>query len=490
MTSLTTGWFRVSPPWSWALVPHLEHWQPEHARCPCALVMGTTKLELLWGRPTRHIQREWKCLCVLYTIQSLQRSALTVDHPYLQDIHIAHPPQNVLLYRLALPPSWSHQVPDKLCGFWQGSCHTCLSLKTTRVSWVASRLVETGERSCSQQDPRPVGRKPMAFKRVFLLKYLYFDAKFQGGFPALATRFPATYIPDWSWNKAPALPTECLCAHRLKPNAHKILRLMHPYIKSGCGSWSPRVFRKDKPQDWLEVWKWTETKWTEYFLNSWVLYLQIIFLKRKHVVSELSWFMKTPLCRFIWELQMSKTSSKNSAAFTASSISNYQSAFPNIPRLCSLSSGFGGASWHSRSIGATWLYQVGLTFPHSNCPWQQFHLQREQGPSQDTKEMWKRDWQRGSKEGLPAALRRMWQAGSIVAGDWDKQRTTLVCRMWQCKCHRNAEAAVWQLLVFFSCRLWWVFLTVKCGEWMIMISHGTSICLRFQAISKTKRFVS
>lgn len=97
---------------------------------------------------------------------------------------------------------------------------------------------------------------------------------------------------------------------------------------------------------------------------------------------------------------MSKTSSKNSAAFTASSISNYQSAFPNIPRLCSLSSGFGGASWHSRSIGATWLYQVGLTFPHSNCPWQQFHLQREQGPSQDTKEMWKRDWQRGSKEGL------------------------------------------------------------------------------------------
>lgn len=38
--------------------------------------------------------------------------------PYLQDIliHIAN--HHRMDYRLGLPVSWPHQVPDKFCGFW------------------------------------------------------------------------------------------------------------------------------------------------------------------------------------------------------------------------------------------------------------------------------------------------------------------------------------------------------------------------------------
>lgn len=77
----------------------------------------------------------------------------------------------------------------------------------------------------------------------------------------------------------------------------------------------------------------------------------------------------------------------------------------------------------------TWQLQLERwnSLCHSNCPWQPpVHLQRAQGPSQDTNETWKA-WLIDRFKARTATMLRMW-AGSIVA-------------------------AAAHLLVFFGCRL-------------------------------------
>ena len=82
-------------------------------------------------------------------------------------------------------------------------------------------------------------------------------------------------------------------------------------------------------------------------------------------------------------------------------------------------------------LKAIWTWQLQLerwnSLCHSNCPWQPpVHLQRAQGPSQDTNETWKA-WLIDRFKARTATMLRMW-AGSIVA-------------------------AAAHLLVFFGCRL-------------------------------------